>query len=128
MALIETAIKQSVEQEEAMMQAIHAALMESFKVKDHAVNVRLINYELHRFLVPKNCNPECYVIISIDCFSCRSLAAKQNLYTAIVDNLSAFNIPKDHVKIVLRESSRENWGIHGGFAGCDVDVGYKINI
>jgi hypothetical protein len=37
-------------------------------------------------------------------------------------------IPRDHVKILLREIPRENWGIRGGQAGCDVDLGFLIEV
>jgi len=128
MVLIETGKKQSQEKEIALMNSVHSALLEAFKVTNHAINIRLIVHEAHRFFVPINSNPELYTLISIDCFSGRSIAAKRNLCACIVENLNALGIPKDHVKIVLRESSRENWGILGGFAGCDVDVGYNIQV
>ena len=66
--------------------------------------------------------------ISIDCFAGRSLEAKRNLYRSIVRNLEIFGIPNNHVKILLREIQRENWGIRGGQAGCDVDLGFKVEV
>lgn len=72
--------------------------------------------------------PESYTHISIDAFAGRSLEAKRDLYAAIVRNLESFGIPKDHVKILLREVPLENWGIRGGQAGCDVDLGFKIDV
>jgi len=66
--------------------------------------------------------------ISIDAFAGRSLDAKRNLYRTIAANLEPFGIPKDHVKILLREIAKENWGIRGGQAGCDVDLGFKIDV
>jgi hypothetical protein len=46
----------------------------------------------------------------------------------MVDNLKPFGIPKDHILIVLRESKAENWGVQGGQAGCDVDLGFKVDV
>ena len=69
--------------------------------------------------------PEAYTHISIDAFQGRSVEAKRNLYKAIVDNLEPLGIPKDHVKILLREIPQENWGIRGGQAACDVDLGFN---
>ena len=37
-------------------------------------------------------------------------------------------IPKDHVKILLRELPRENWGIRGGQAATDVELGFKVDV
>lgn len=128
MVLIEIAKKYSKEQEISLMKAVHSALLEIFKVTDQAVNVRLIVHELHRFTTPINTNPELYTLISIDCFTGRTLETKRHLYCCIIEKLSAFDIPKDHIKIVVRETNKENWGILGGYAGCDVDVGYAVEI
>jgi phenylpyruvate tautomerase PptA (4-oxalocrotonate tautomerase family) len=66
--------------------------------------------------------------VAIDCFAGRSVQAKRNLYREIVGRLSALGIPPDHVTIVLRESAVENWGVRGGQAACDVDLGFDINV
>ena len=127
MILIEIVNKYSEEQEIALIKAVYSAVLETFKVTPEAINTRVMVHEPHRFSVPINCNPEQYVIVNIDCFSGRSLTTKRNLYHAIVNYLNELaRIPKDHIKIVLRESGRENWGILGGIAGCDIDVGYNI--
>jgi hypothetical protein len=56
------------------------------------------------------------------------LDAKRRLYAGIVDNLEPLGIPRNHVKILLREIPAENWGIRGGQAGCDVELGFKIDV
>lgn len=56
------------------------------------------------------------------------MQAKRNLYREIVNRLATLGIPPDHVTIVLRESPAENWGIHGGQAACDVDLGFDVNV
>lgn len=128
MVLIEIGKKYSQEYEINLMKAVHSALIEAFKVTDHAINIRLLVHELHRFSTPVDTNPELYILISIDCFSGRSLTAKRNLYSCIVESLNTMGIPKDHVKIVIRETDKENWGILGGYAGCDVEVGYSVEV
>jgi phenylpyruvate tautomerase PptA (4-oxalocrotonate tautomerase family) len=111
------------------MEAVHAALRTAFKIKPGDRNVRLLVHEPHRFDCPPGREkPEFYTHISIDCFAGRSLEAKRLLYRTIVDNLSQFGIPKNHVKIMLREITAENWGIRGGQAACDVDLGFQVNV
>jgi phenylpyruvate tautomerase PptA (4-oxalocrotonate tautomerase family) len=89
----------------------------------------LIEHAPHRFAVPPTlARPELSTLVSIDCIAGRSLDAKRNLYRAVVANLEPFGIPKNHVKIVLRESPAENWGIRGGQAACDVDLGFKVDV
>lgn len=128
-ALIEVRRAYTPEQEIALMDAVHAALRDTFKLLAHDKNVRLVVHEPRRFACPPDKeSPESYTHISIDAFAGRSLDAKRSLYKAIVDNLEPFGIPKDHVKILLRELPRENWGIRGGQAACDVELGFKVEI
>jgi len=128
--LIEVRKKYTQEQEVALMKAVHAALQEAFKILNNDINVRLLVHEPHRSSLPTTISyPELYTLISIDCFAGRSLTAKRHLYQRIVENLESLNIPKDHVKILLRETSKENWGIRGGQAGSDVaELGYAVEI
>lgn len=127
--LIEVRRRYTTEQEVALMDAVHAALREAFKILSDDRNIRLVVHEPHRFACPPNREkPEAYTHISIDAFAGRSLDAKRNLYTAIVNNLEPLGIPKSHVKILLREIAKESWGIRGGQAGCDVELGFKVEV
>ncbi|MGE0394387.1 MAG: tautomerase family protein [Alphaproteobacteria bacterium] len=126
---IEVRRRLTPQQEVAIMDAVHDALIEAFKILPDDKNVRLVAHEPHRFACPPaRSQPESYVHVSIDCFAGRSLDAKRALYTAIVRNLEGLGTPRDHVKILLREIPRENWGIRGGQAGCDVDLGFKVDV
>jgi phenylpyruvate tautomerase PptA (4-oxalocrotonate tautomerase family) len=119
--LIELRRQYTQEQEIALMEAVHVALREAFKVTPADTTVRLMVHEPHRFACPSDIgNPDFITHISIDAFAGRSLEAKRNLYKTIVNNLEPFGIPKDHVIIVLRELPKENWGSHGGRAACDL--------
>ena len=127
--LIEVRKQYTPEQEATLMEAVHAALREAFKILPHDRNVRLVVHEPHRFACPPDREkPEFYTHISIDAFAGRSLEAKRNLYKAIVSYLEPLGIPRNHVKILLREITKENWGIRGGQAGCDVDLGFKVEV
>ena len=50
------------------------------------------------------------------------------LYREIVESLGPLGIPPDHVSVLLREAPLENWGIRGGVAACDVDLGFDVNV
>ena len=127
--LIEVRQQYTAEQEVALMDAVHAAVQSAFKILPHDRNVRLVTHEPHRFACPPGrAQPKAYTHISIDCFAGRSLDAKRALYRTIVRNLEGLGIPADHVKILLREIAPENWGIRGGQAGCDVELGFKVDV
>jgi len=127
--VIEVRTNRAREQETALMEAVHAALMSAFRILPRDRNVRLMVHEPHRFACPPQlAQPELYTHVTIDAFAGRSLDAKRALYRAIVENLGALGVPKDHVKILLRELPRENWGIRGGQAACDVELGFKVDV
>lgn len=127
--LIEVRKQYPSEQEGALIEAVHSALREAFKILPDDKNVRLVVHQPHRFACPPDQEkPEAYTHIGIDVFPGRSLDAKRKLYQAIVNNLEPLGIPKNHVIILLREIAKDNWGIRGGQAGCDVELGFKLEV
>lgn len=126
---IETRCQRSPLDESALMDAVHQALVHAFQIPTHDRDVRLIVHEPHRFACPPTLTePALFTLISIDAFAGRSLEAKRTLYRTIVENLSALDIPANHVKILLRDIPTMNWGVRGGQAGCDLDLGFKIAV
>jgi phenylpyruvate tautomerase PptA (4-oxalocrotonate tautomerase family) len=126
---IDVRTQYSEEQERALIDAVHAALVDAFKIPPHDKNVRLVVHAPHRLACPPTARkPEAYTYVTIDAFVGRSLDAKRALYRGIVHSLAPFGIPPDHVQILLREHPAENWGIRGGQAACDVDLGFKVDV
>jgi phenylpyruvate tautomerase PptA (4-oxalocrotonate tautomerase family) len=114
---------------EALIEAVHSALRTAFQILPNDRNVRLLVHDAHRFACPPGCHqPERYTHVTIDAIAGRSLDAKRALYREIVENLERLDIPRDHVKIVLRDIPRSNWGIRGGQAACDVDLGFDVEV
>jgi phenylpyruvate tautomerase PptA (4-oxalocrotonate tautomerase family) len=127
--LIELRRRISAQEEVAIIEAVHAALREAFKIQPGDRNVRLVVHEPHRFACPPDLRqPELYTFISLDVFAGRSHDAKKALYRAVVANLESLGIPKDHVLILLRELPRENWGIRGAQAASEVNLGFKVDV
>jgi phenylpyruvate tautomerase PptA (4-oxalocrotonate tautomerase family) len=127
--LIEIRRQYTAQQEIEIMDAVHAALCEAFKIKPDDKHVRLVVHEPHRFACPPSREkPEAEVLISIDSFAGRSLDAKRKLYRTIVNNLEPLGIPRNHTMILLREIPTQNWGLSGGQAGCDIDLGFKVDV
>jgi phenylpyruvate tautomerase PptA (4-oxalocrotonate tautomerase family) len=114
------------EQEAAIIDAVHAALVEGLKIPEWDKTLRLVVHEPHRFTSDPR-KDERFTLISIDLFAGRSLAAKRALYAAIVSNLAAFDIPADHVKVLLREVPTENWGLRGKPAS-EIELGFEIKV
>ncbi|WP_041782431.1 tautomerase family protein [Mycolicibacterium chubuense] len=127
--VIEVRRRYDAAEEVAIIDAVHQALVSAFGIPFNDRHVRLVAHEPHRFShSPTLAKPELHTFVAIDCFAGRSIHAKRNLYGQIVDRLSTLGIPPDHVTIVLRESALENWGIRGGQAACDVDLGFDVTV
>jgi phenylpyruvate tautomerase PptA (4-oxalocrotonate tautomerase family) len=127
--IIEVRRSYSPEQEGQIIEAVQSALIEGFKIPQDDRCVRLLTYEPHRFIIPQGkSQPEFYTLVTVSAFSGRSLEAKRNLYQAMVRRLGEVGIPADHVKIMLNEIPRENWGLAGGKPGSEIDLGFKVEV
>lgn len=128
-SLIEVRRQYSRPDEVALIDAVHDALVAAFHIPVGDKHVRLLVHEPHRVShAPHLVHPERYTLVTVDCFAGRSVDAKRALYREIVDRLGAFDIPADHISILLRESALENWGIRGGQAACDVNLGFDVHV
>ena len=127
--MIEVRKSYSREERSNIVDAVFDALVDAFKIPNDDKNIRLIVHAPECFSCPPSkANPDLYTHISIDCFKGRSLDAKKSLYRSIVRRLEPLGIPADHTKILLREIPLENWGLSGGQAGCDVELGFEIHV
>jgi Tautomerase enzyme len=63
-----------------------------------------------------------------DAFPGRCIQAKRALYQAMVANLAPLGIPRNHLLITLRDIPLTDWGVRGGQAACDVDVGFDLKV
>jgi phenylpyruvate tautomerase PptA (4-oxalocrotonate tautomerase family) len=127
--LIEVRRHYSATEEVALIDAIHSALVAAFRIPVQDKHVRLVVHEPHRFATsPDLTQPEFYTLVTIDCFAGRSVAAKRKLYGEVVERLAPFGIPRDHVTIVVRDLPAESWGIRGGQAASDIDLGFTVTV
>jgi phenylpyruvate tautomerase PptA (4-oxalocrotonate tautomerase family) len=109
------------------IEAVHAALVEAIKIPRGDKVLRFVSHAAEDFIIPSGFGDR-FTRIEIVMFAGRSLDAKRKLYKAIVRNLESFGVPAKDVKIALMEVPPENWGVRGGFAGCDIDLGFEIQV
>jgi len=111
LATIEVRRTWSDDEQSAIIEAVHAALIHAFGIPDSDKNIRLVEHDPQRFAVSHLlAQPEFKTIVSIDCYSGRTPDMKQALYEQILQRFQVIGIPRDHVVIVLREEPHENWG------------------
>jgi phenylpyruvate tautomerase PptA (4-oxalocrotonate tautomerase family) len=126
---IRTIYCESIEVE--LIEAVQRALLETLKLPATDRNIKLSVHAPHRMIVPPTlAQPDKRTVVNIAMFPGRSVAAKRRLYQAIVTNLENCQaaIPRDHVLICLHEVPFEHWGIRGGQAASDVNLGFSTEI
>ena len=115
------------EQRAAVIEAVHAAMVETIRIPEHDRALRLIEHDPADFSAPTDKSDK-YTLIEITLFAGRSPEAKRRLYRALVRNLSALGIPPMDIKTVLIEVPMEDWGIRGGKAASEVDLGFEVKV
>ena len=110
----------------AILDGVHAALIEAFRIPDHDRNQILHEHDPQDFESQKG---TAFTLVELTVFPGRSDDAKRALHAAIVRNLQAKpGIPPESVLVVLHEPPRVNWGIRGGKAASDVQIGFKLDV
>lgn len=128
-ATIEVRRNYTQDEEIGLLELVHGAIVDAFKVAPAHRNVTLVVHAAHRFIGRPDCvAPDRLTNISIYLLPGRSLDAKRRLYRLLVDRLEAFGIPRECVLIRLHEMAAENIGVRGGQAVCDVELGYSVHI
>jgi phenylpyruvate tautomerase PptA (4-oxalocrotonate tautomerase family) len=117
----------SQEEKKALLDAVHAALIEAFKIPENDRNQRIFEFEPENFELPEGKTSN-YILIEMDVFPGRSIEAKRKLYETIVLNLQRHNIQASDILIVLNEPQLDNWGVRGGIPASAVDLGFKIDV
>lgn len=127
--IIEVRHPYSPDDQHRLIEAVHAALVEGFRIPLEDRCVRLVIHAPHAFGCSlKYSAPERATVVTVTAFAGRSLDAKRRLYAAIVERLAPLGIPRDHVKIILVEVPRENWGLRGGQPGSEIDLGFDVEV
>jgi len=111
----------------AVLNALHRAQMEALQTPDWDRTIRLIEHDADAFAVPPGKGPR-YSLVEFTLFAGRTVEAKRRLYQAVVRRLGELGVPAEDIKIVLVDAPLENWGIRGGQAASDVDLGFEVKI
>lgn len=128
-AIIEVRRSYAREQEAYLLESVHGAIVEAFKVSPSNRNVTLVVHEPHRFLGRPDCaTPEWLTNVSIFALPGRSRDAKRRLHRRLTEAFAVVGIPPPCVLVRLIELPAENFGVRGGQALCDVDLGYAVDV
>jgi phenylpyruvate tautomerase PptA (4-oxalocrotonate tautomerase family) len=115
------------EEKQRLFDAVHDALVEAFGIPDDDRTQRIVEHDRENFEIPPGASDR-FSLIEITAFPGRSVAAKRRLYEEIVRGAESVGILAIDVSVVLVEPPMENWGIRGGKAASDVDLGYRLDV
>ena len=110
----------------AILDGVHAALVEAFRIPPQDCHQLLHEHAPENFRAAKGPS---FTLVEVTAFPGRSLEAKRKLYAGVVRNLEAApGIPPAAVLIVVHEPAMECWGIRGGQAATDVNLGFEVKV
>ncbi|WP_147819857.1 tautomerase family protein [Salidesulfovibrio onnuriiensis] len=124
---ITTRTGRSPEEKKALMDAVHQSLRDAFRIPEGDRSQRLLELSPEEFDIHSGRTGR-FVLVEIDAFAGRSADAKRALYKSLGDRLEALGMPRTDCMVLIREHPMENWGIRGGQAACDVDLGFKVDV
>jgi phenylpyruvate tautomerase PptA (4-oxalocrotonate tautomerase family) len=111
-----------------ILDGVHQALVDSFKIPDSDRNQLVYEFDDDHFERSKN-KSRSFTIIEITAFKGRSREAKRMLYQKIVENLkSSSGIEPNDIVITINEPELVNWGIQGGKCADETDIGFNVDV
>jgi len=127
LARIEVRKSRSADEIAELMEAVYLAQREALKVPEGDRQIRYVEHKPEHFAVPPE-KTENYTLVEIVLFPGRTLEAKRHLYQSIVRRFGAIGIAPTDVFIVLHEPPLDNWGLRGGLAASEIDLGFDLNV
>jgi phenylpyruvate tautomerase PptA (4-oxalocrotonate tautomerase family) len=130
MPLVKITIRtgQSGDYKKSLLDGVHRALVQAFRIPEHDRFQTLIELDHEHFEFPPT-KTDHMTVIEISAFKGWSFEAKKQLYQNIVANLAkAPGIAGDDIMIILHEPPLENWGIRGGKAASEVKLGFTVEV
>lgn len=120
-------VGRTAEENAQAFEAIHAALVEAFKIPDHDRNHLLFELDAAHFEVPPD-RTAAFTQIEIVAFPGRSADAKRALYAGLARRFEALGVAPSDLMVILLEPPLENWSVRNGVSSADVKPGFKLNV
>ncbi len=115
-----------LEDESSFIDEFHNRMMSVLKIPEHDRQV-VLDQKTKGFYQPTNSSGK-YVIFEIKMFSGRTLDTKKKLYKELFDLANSVGVEGSNVNVILEDIEKQNWGIRGGQAASEVDLGFKTNV
>jgi len=110
-----------------VLDAIHASLIEAFKIPVADRNQILFAHEAAAFEIAAG-RTDAFTLIEITAFPGRSLEAKRKLYQALATRCEAAGVGPADLFVVLTEPPLENWSPRDGVSSVDAKPSFKLDV
>jgi phenylpyruvate tautomerase PptA (4-oxalocrotonate tautomerase family) len=109
-----------------LCQDLHEMMQHVLRIKEYD-RLIVLDERPDNFYQPLNTEGK-YALIEISLFAGRKAETKRRLYQEIANLFDRLGVNKFNTRIILYEIQRENWGIRGGKAANDVNLGFDTNV
>ncbi|MCP4347547.1 MAG: tautomerase family protein [Desulfobacterales bacterium] len=129
MPLVKISIQKgrSEPEKKALLDILHSSLVDAFKIPESDRVQRIYEFSDDEFEIPGD-RTDKFTIIEITIFSGRSFEAKKKLYRLIFSQLKNLGYQDNDAVVVLHEPELDNWGIRGGVAASETDLGFDLDV
>jgi phenylpyruvate tautomerase PptA (4-oxalocrotonate tautomerase family) len=104
---------------------VHVSMVDIFNIPANDRNVLIRTYEPQFF----QAKPPYEIYIEVTMFAGRKKETKAAWYKHLVEKLHAeLGITPEKVFMVINDQPLENWGVRGGQAASDINIGFKIDV
>jgi phenylpyruvate tautomerase PptA (4-oxalocrotonate tautomerase family) len=115
------------EENRRLLDAVHQALVEAFKIPDADRHQLLLEHDAAAFEITAD-RSDAFTLVEIVAFPGRSLAAKRALYQALARRFEAAGVSPDDLFVVLTEPPLENWSPRNGISSADQKPTFKLDV
>jgi phenylpyruvate tautomerase PptA (4-oxalocrotonate tautomerase family) len=112
---------------QALLDAVHDALVEAFKIPDGDRHQQLLELAPEQFEIPAG-RTEAFTLVEITAFPGRSADAKRALYRSMARRFEAAGVSPADQFVVILEPPLENWSPRNGVSSADVKPPFKLDV
>jgi phenylpyruvate tautomerase PptA (4-oxalocrotonate tautomerase family) len=112
-------------EKKAILDGIHAALVDAFRIPERDRNQLVHEYADGDLEARHGAGA---VFVELVVFPGRTPDAKRKLYAGIAANLARAGVDPQRTLVVVHEPPLANWGIRGGQAATDVELGFALDV
>jgi phenylpyruvate tautomerase PptA (4-oxalocrotonate tautomerase family) len=115
------------EENHRLLDAVHEALVEAFKIPDADRHQILSEHAAASFEITAD-RTEAFTLVEIVAFPGRSPVAKSALYQSLARRFEAAGVRPADLFVVLSEPPLENWSPRNGVSSADEKPAFKLDV